>query len=210
MMTTYTLYCFKQSGHAYKVALMLNLCSAKWKPRWVDFRGGETRTPEYRANVNELGEAPVLEWNDKRLSQSGVILDYLSEQFRKFRWRDEDERREVYRWLFWDNHRLTSYTATLRWFVSVQKTPEAPGVEIFRTRAHAAMDILNKHLGNMKFAIGDRPTIADVSMCGYMYFADEFGVNWEKDYPHIGRWLNDIKALPGWEHPYKLMPDGPV
>src|SRR5689334_22892001 len=84
-MTQYTLYCFKQSGHAYKAALMLNLCGAKWKPRWVDFRGGETRSAEYREKVNELGEAPVLEWGGKRLSQSGVILDYLAEQFNKFR-----------------------------------------------------------------------------------------------------------------------------
>jgi glutathione S-transferase len=210
-MTEYTLYCFHISGHAYKVALMLNLCGAKWKPRWVDFRGGETRTPEYREKVNEQGEAPVLEWDgNKRLSQSAVILEYLSEQFGKFRWNNDDERREVFRWLFWDNHRLTSYTATWRYFVSVQKTPDHPAAEVFRARATAAMDILNKHLAAKKFVIGDRPTIADISMCGYLYWPEEFGVNWERDYPNIGRWLNDIKALPGWKHPYELMPDRPV
>src|SRR5688500_2468807 len=105
-MADYTLYCFRQSGHAYKAALMLNLCGARWTPRWVDFFNGETRTPEYRTNVNEQGEAPVLEFGGKRLSQSGVILDYLSEVFGKFRWNNDDERREVYRWLFWDKHKL--------------------------------------------------------------------------------------------------------
>ena len=57
----FTLYCFAQSGNAFKVALMLNLCGAKWEPRFVDFFNGETRTPEYRASINEMGEVPVLE-----------------------------------------------------------------------------------------------------------------------------------------------------
>ncbi len=82
-MAEFKLYCFAQSGNAFKVALMLNLCAAKWEPRWVDFFGGETRTPEYRA-VNEMGEVPVLEHRGKRLSQSGVILHYLAAHFGKF------------------------------------------------------------------------------------------------------------------------------
>jgi glutathione S-transferase len=57
-MADYTLYCFAQSGNAYKAALMLNLCGATSVPRFVDFFHGETRTPEYRA-INEMGEVPV-------------------------------------------------------------------------------------------------------------------------------------------------------
>src|SRR5260221_658052 len=94
----YTLYCFAQSGNAFKAALMLNLCGAKWTPRHVDFFNGETRTPEYRKNVNEMGEAPVLEFAGRRLSQSGVILDYLSTTFKKFGWKDEKQRREILHW----------------------------------------------------------------------------------------------------------------
>ena len=54
-MAEYRLYCFAQSGNAYKPALMLALCGADWEPRFVDFFNGETRTPEYRAE-NEMGE----------------------------------------------------------------------------------------------------------------------------------------------------------
>ena len=55
----------------------------------------------------------------------------------------------------------------------------------------------------------DRPTIADASMCGYLYWPEEIGVRWG-DYPHIGAWLERIKALPGWVHPYELMPGHPL
>ena len=85
-MAEYQLYCFAQSGNAYRCALMLNLIGADWEPIWVDFFAkGEQRSPEYRANVNEMGEAPVLVHGDKKLSQSGVILNYLAKRSGKFR-----------------------------------------------------------------------------------------------------------------------------
>ena len=78
-MSEYQLYCFAQSGNAYRAALMLNLIGADWEPIWIDFfAGGEQRTPQFRTDVNEMGEAPVLVHGAKKLSQSGVILTYLA------------------------------------------------------------------------------------------------------------------------------------
>src|SRR5688572_382673 len=82
-MAEYTLHCFAQSGNAYKAALMLQLAGADWSPRFVDYFGGETRTPEYR-RVNVMGEVPVLEHRGLVISQSGVILDYLAQRFPEF------------------------------------------------------------------------------------------------------------------------------
>ncbi len=82
-MSEYRLHCFAQSGNSYKPALLLALAGADWEPVYVDFFNGGTRTPEYRA-MNEMGEAPVLEHGDLSLTQSGVILDYLSERYRDF------------------------------------------------------------------------------------------------------------------------------
>src|SRR5262245_4241497 len=66
-MAEYQLYCFAQSGNAYRSALMLNLIGADWEPKWDDFFGkGEQRGPEYRTNVNEMGEVPVLVHGPKK------------------------------------------------------------------------------------------------------------------------------------------------
>ena len=208
-MAEYTLYCFAQSGNAYKAALMLNLCGADWTPRFVDFFNGETRTPEYKANVNEMGEAPVLVHGNRRFSQSGVILDYLAERFGKFGWTNDEERREILRWTLFDNHKFTSYIAALRFMMSLARTGETPVTEFLRLRTTNSLKVLDARLATHRFAIGDKPTIADFSLCGYLYWPDEFGVSW-KDYPNIGRWLDDIKALPGWVHPYTLMPGHPL
>jgi len=205
----FTLYCFAQSGNAYKAALMLNLCGARWAPRFVDFFGGETRTPGYRAKVNEMGEVPVLEHREKRLSQSGAILHYLSSVYEKFGGKNEDQEREILRWILWDNHKLTSYIATLRYMVTLAKVGEPQVHEFLRGRAKGSLGILEHHLEQQKFIIGSAPTIADFSACGYLYWPDEFGVSWN-DYPAIGAWLERIRGLPGWVHPYELMPGHPL
>jgi glutathione S-transferase len=208
-MAEYALYCFAQSGNAYKAALMLNLCNADWTPRFVDFFNGETRTPEYRAHVNEMGEVPVLEFGGKRLSQSGVILDFLAAASGTFGWTNGEERREIMRWILWDNHKLTSYIATLRYMLQFAKTGETPVTEFLRGRMKGSLDILNLHLARQKFAVGEKLTIADISLCGYLYWPDEFGVSWD-EYANIRAWLDRIKDQPGWVHPYELMPGHPL
>jgi len=54
------------------------------EPVGVDFAGGQTRDPEWRADTNAMGEVPVLEVNGQRMSQSGAILIWLAETTGKF------------------------------------------------------------------------------------------------------------------------------
>jgi len=152
---------------------------------------------------------PVLEHGDRRLSQSGVILDYLACRFGRFGWSNDDERREVLRWLLFDNHKLTSYIATLRFMLQFAKTGETPVTEWLRGRVKGALSVLEARLSGQPFAVGGAPTIADLSMCGYLFWPDEFGVDWA-DWPNIAAWLGRIRALPGWVHPYELMPGHPL
>ncbi len=206
-MAEYTLHCFAQSGHAYKPALALELAGADWAPRFVDYFGGETRSPAYRA-INVMGEVPVLEHRGRTLSQSGVILDYLAGTLGRYGARDDDERREILRWLLWDNHKLTSYTATYRFMRAFTKDPDPGAMAEFGRRARAAWSVLDAHLAGRRHVVGDRLTIADLSICGYLFFDDEIGVDWA-DFPAIGAWLARIRSQPRWKHPYALMPGHP-
>lgn len=212
-MADYTLYCFAQSGNSYKAALMLNVAGLSWQPRFVDYFNGETRTPEYRA-VNVMGEAPVLEFTREgrieRLTQSGVILDYLAATTGRFGWTGEEERREVLRWLLFDNHKFTSYTATYRWLHAIAKNGDPAVLEFLKGRMTGAFGVLEAHLATRDWIACGRTTVADLSLCGYLYFADELGIDFAAEYPAIHRWLARIAALPGWKHPYELMPGHPL
>ena len=211
-MAEYELYCFAQSGNAYRVALMLNLIGADWKPVFVDFfAGGETRTPEYRTNVNEMGEVPVLAHGKKKHSQSGVCLTYLSERSGKFKPEGEDERLEALRWIIFDNQKVNGFLGPYRFLKNWAKPAPDPAVAAFlKARVDGNLAVVNKRLATHKFLLGDKPTIADISMCGYLFYpAEEFGFDIATDHPAIGAWLERIKALPGWGHPYDLMPGHP-
>jgi glutathione S-transferase len=207
-MAEYKLYAFGESGNSYKVALMLALSGTDWELVPVDYFNGETRGAAFREEVNEMGEAPVLLHKGRSFTQSGVILDYLAEQTGRFGPANEEERREILRWTLFDNHKFTSYYATLRFLVGLQKGGESPVTEFLRARATAAFAIVDKHLAGRDFMVGDRPTIADLSLAGYIFFDEETGMELT-DYPHILAWRGRIAALPGWKAPYDLVPPAP-
>lgn len=210
-MPEYKLYCFAQSGNSYKAALMLNLIGADWEPISVDFFNGETRSPEFRGQVNEMGEAPVLLHNGKRLTQSGVILTYLSDLTGKFKPEGEDERLEALRWILFDNHKVTNFLATYRFFRNFMKQIDPAVVEFVKGRAISNLKIVDQHLSKQEFLLGGKPTIADISVIGYLYYpAEEWGFEIETDFPSVHAWRERIKTLPGWKHPYDLMPQPPA
>jgi glutathione S-transferase len=212
-MAEYQLHCFAQSGNCYRAALMLNLIGANWEPAWVDFfANGATRKPDYRENINEMGEAPVLVHGGKHLSQSGVILTYLANRSGKFKPQGEDEELEALRWIIFDNQKVNGFLGPFRFLRTLVKPPGDPAVLAFlKGRIDGNLAIVNKRLASRKFLLGERPTIADISLAGYLYYpADEFGFDIAKDYPAIAAWCERIKALPGWKHPYDLMPGYPL
>lgn len=206
---TAQLYCFGESGNAYKAALALTFADMDWKPVFVDFFNGETRTPEFRA-LNDMGEVPVLVDGDITLTQSGVILDYISSKTGKLGGRSAAERREVLRWLFWDNHKFSSVIGATRFllnFVPADKRPDAV-IAFNQARLKSAYSLLNTQLGTSDWLVGDQLSIADLSCAGYLFYPEPFGFD-RKDWPHIDRWLDAIAAQPGWKPPYDMMPGKP-
>ncbi|ODN72047.1 hypothetical protein A6302_00562 [Methylobrevis pamukkalensis] len=153
-MSEFTLHCFTESGNAYKAALMLELSGCDWSPKFIPFFEGATRDPAWRESVNEMGEAPVLEHRGRRFTQSGVILDYLAETTGRYAAGNDDETREIWRWILFDNHKFTSYYATLRFLYGLQNSGETPVTEFLRARARAAYAVVDKHLAKADFLVG--------------------------------------------------------
>jgi glutathione S-transferase len=206
-MTTYRLHYFPESGNSYKLALMLTLCGQSFEPVWTDFAGGATRTPEWRRTVNEMGEIPVLEQDGARLTQTAPILLKLAEQYGRFGGETAEEKFELLRWLFWDNHKLTGYMASYRYYRTFTPSPDRHVLAHFRKRLDDFLGILERHVAQNAFAIGDKPTVADISMSAYLsYPGDETGYDLAATHPAVNAWLRRVAALPGWRSPYDLLP----
>lgn len=204
-MPGYTLHCFAESGNAYKAALMLELTGQDWQPVFVDFFNGQTRDRQWREEVNEQGEVPVLEHAGQRLTQSALILDYLAERTGQLGPHDDHEKREIWRWMLFDNHKFTSYYAALRFLLCLKKTGETEVTGFLRERATAAYRIVDAHLQKEPFMVGRRLTIADLSLAGYVFMPEDTGIVLG-EFVHVEAWKQRIQAMPGWKHPYELMP----
>jgi len=206
-MPTYRLHYFPESGNSYKLALMLTLCGQAFEPVWTDFAGGITRTAQWRDTVNRMGEIPVLEDAGRRWTQTAPLLLRLSERYGRFGGGNDDERFEILRWLFWDNHKLTGYMATYRFHRAFTPSPDPVILAFLRKRIDDYLGILDRHLGDRPFAIGERPTIADISMMAYLSFPKhESGYDLAVSHPAVDAWLSRMAALPGWQAPYDLLP----
>jgi glutathione S-transferase len=207
---TIKLYCFGESGNAYKAALTLEMSGLEWEPVYVDFFNGEARSPEF-LEINEMGEVPVMTDGDLTLTQSGVIQDYVSSKSGKLGGQSANERREILRWMFWDNHKMSSQVGPLRFmmnFIPEDKRPQA-AMAWLGGRVKSALKVLDTALAGRSWLVSDRITLADIACCGYLFYPEEFGFD-RKEYPNIDAWLDRIAAQPGWKNPYDLMPGSPV
>ncbi len=207
---TIKLHCFGESGNSYKAALALELSGLEWEPVFVDFFKGETRTPEYRSTVNEMGEAPVLIDGDFRTSQSGAIQAYVTEKSGKFGGATREENYDILRWVLWDNHKLSSMAGMTRFLVNfLPEQHRNPDVIAFNQgRLKAAYQVLDSHLNGREWIVGSGVTNADISCCGYLYYPEPFGFD-RTEWPNIDAWLTRLSEQPGWKHPYDLMPGNP-
>ncbi|MBI3374311.1 MAG: glutathione S-transferase N-terminal domain-containing protein [Betaproteobacteria bacterium] len=204
----YRLHGFCQSGNTFKVAFLLRALAQPWEPVFVDFMNGVTRTDAWRSQSNEMGEVPVLEENGHRMTQSGVILTHLANKHGAYGGETGNDRQEVLRWLFFDNHKFTSYFASYRFMKSFGPAAPDPAVMAWlRGRLDNSFGIVDKHLAKNDFIVGKAPTVADISLCGYLFYPiDESGYEITGRFPHIQSWLERVRNVPGWASPYEILP----
>ncbi len=205
---TVKLYCFGESGNSYKAALSLELAGIQWKPVFVDFFGGQSRSTDYR-DLNVMAEAPILVDGDFTLSQSGAIQQWAVDKSGKLGGAPEDKY-EVLRWVLFDNHKISSQAGVARFLLNFLPEEKRPteAIKFIQGRLIGALKVLDMHLEGRTWIAGKTMTIADTANCGYLFYPEPFGFV-RADWPNIDAWLSQIESVPGWKHPYDLMPGKP-
>lgn len=204
-MSDIQLYCFGESGNAYKAALMLELAQVDWEPIHVDFFKGEARSEAF-LKINPMGEVPVMIHNGKTYTQSGVMQDVIIELTGKFGGATPEERREIWRWVLFDNHKMSSQAGVLRFwmnFLPAEKRNDAI-IGFLTGRMKAALNVLENELSSKDWLVGSEISAADISCCGYLFYPEEFNFD-RSAFPNIDAWLTRISEQPNWKHPYDLM-----
>ena len=190
------LHDYLPSGNGYKVRLLLAQLAIPFELVQLDIVKGETRTPEFLAK-NPNGRIPLLEVEPgKFLPESNAILFYLSEGT-PFLPADRWERAQVLQWMCFEQYSHEPNIATVRFWVHyTELTPERrAAIEQKRPLGYAALDVMERHLAQHRFFVGERYTIADIALYAYTHVADEGGFDLGR-YPAVRAWLDRVRAEP--------------
>jgi glutathione S-transferase len=198
------LYGSCESGHSYKVQLMLNVAGVPHSYEEIDLRLARAERPEPFRSLAKYGEVPLLVHDGRPYVQSNAILLHLAEHLQAWGGETPQRLERVREWLFWEANRVGMSMAHLRYGQKFDDEGAYAGTVLpwFRRRFDADMVRLEEELADGRaFLLDDQPSAADFSLCGYMYWPEQAKV----EYPALVQaWLDRIAALPGWRHPYRM------
>jgi glutathione S-transferase len=185
------------SGNGYKARLLLAQLGVPFERVEYDIDRAETRTPEF-LRMNPNGRVPVLELEDGRfLPESNAILFYLAEGT-PFLPDDHFGRAQVLRWAFFEQYSHEPNIASPRYWIThnLPMTEERRVMlEPKRKLGYAALGVMEGHLKDREFFIGNRYSIADIALYAYTHVADEGGFDLGR-FPSINAWLERVAAQP--------------
>ena len=200
-METLTLHEDRRSGNCYKIALTAALLGLPLNRREYDIMNGETRTPAFLRDINPNGKIPVLQVGHRFIPESNAACFYLGDGSRLVP-QDRFDRADMLHWMSWEQYSHEPNIATLRFWIAyvgderlteLQKVQMAPK----REAGEAALALMDRHLENRRYFVGDRLSLADIALYAYTHVADEGGFPLSR-YPAVVRWLTNVTAEPGY------------
>jgi glutathione S-transferase len=195
------LYDYSASANCYKARLLLALLDRPYERVPVDIFGGDTLTDEYAAR-NPLRETPVLELdNGELVAQSNAILWYLGEET-AYLPDDRLVRARIVQWLSFEQEWIMSGVGGTRF----RRVTERGDVPWLYARGEKGLRVLDAHLAGRRFVVGERCSIADVSLFAYAHVAPDAGYDLGA-YPAVTAWLDAVRAEPGFMHDLAPYPD---
>jgi glutathione S-transferase len=197
-----TLFGSFTSSSSFKPVMFLSLAGASYSFKTVNLKFGAQKEDWYLA-INRFGQVPALAHRGLIIVQSNIILDYLARETGHFLAVNEQDQWRAREWLSWEADAITN-VAKVRHYNRFRKVDPAV-IDYFTPLAHNALDVVDTALVDRDWLVGDTCTIADLGCWGRMVFMAEGGLEIER-WPNIERWSNQITNMPGYDHPYALIP----
>jgi glutathione S-transferase len=196
-MTALRLYDYAASANCYKARLLLAQLGIEYERVPVDIFDGDTLTDEF-ALLNPQRSTPVLQLPDGRvLVESNAILWYLAVGT-PFLPDDPFAQAEVCRWLISEQSDVMFNIGGLRFrLITGRWTPDDPEAQRRRAGADETLGLLERHLAERSFLLGERYSIADIAVFAYAHVAEEAGID-TSGHASFRAWLERVRAQPGF------------
>ncbi|WP_350433206.1 glutathione S-transferase family protein [Shewanella sp. H8] len=189
---------FHPGPNPMKVALFLAETGLPFELVPVDTLKGEQHTAEFKA-INPNAKTPAIEDNGVRVFDSNAILLYLADKTGKLASTPEN-RGELLSWLMFIATGLGPYSGQCVHFTHHAPEKIDYAANRYRRETQRHYDVLDAHLNNRDFIVGDELSIVDIAAWGWV---DRIGFVLGEDalatYPNVQRWFNNINSRPSVE-----------
>lgn len=193
---TVLLYDNPVSGNCHKVRLIFSLLGIEFERRELSVVDRSDRAGVLGGLSPSLNVPTVVLEDGRPLAESNAILWYFADGSRYLP-DDAYERAQVLQWMFFEQYKHEPGIAVVRFWVAFSEDPPpAAVIEARRTDGRAALDVMERHLGEREYFVGGRVTIADIALYAYTHVAPEGGFDLEP-YPAVRGWLERVAAQPG-------------
>jgi glutathione S-transferase len=190
---------YAASGNCYKVRLTAALVGADLERREYDIMKGETRTPDFLANVNANGRIPVLQVGDRFIPESNAASYYLAEGSGLIP-TDPFDHADMLRWMFWEQYNHEPNIATLRFWMRWIGPNDLNDMQRLqmpskRQGGNAALKLMDEHLSERDWFVGPSLSLADICLFAYTHVAGDAEFDLRR-YPHVSDWIERLKGQP--------------
>jgi glutathione S-transferase len=156
--------------------------------------------------INPNALVPVLSDGPTTLWEADAIACRLSEISGTDFWRTGEALPEMIKWVSWSAYHLTSAASPLYFYriVAPMFSSELPDPALMKQalqdfRTHAA--VLEDHLRDRQWILGDRLSYADFRVATPMPFAEGAGLPLS-EFPNISRWNQHLCEIDAWRDPF--------
>jgi glutathione S-transferase len=187
------------SGNCYKVRLTATMVGKHLDRREYDIMKGETRTPEFLANINSNGRIPVLQVGDRFIPESNAASYYVAEGSHLIP-TDPFDHADMLRWMFWEQYNHEPNIATLRFWMHSLGSENLDDLKRLqmptkRQAGNAALKLMDDHLAGREWFVGDNISLADICLFAYTHVAGEADFDLKR-YPNVVEWIERLKGHP--------------
>src|SRR5690349_9581501 len=190
------LYNSAVSGNCYKVRLPAAHLGLPLELEELSVVDRSNRA-EVLGDLNPARRVPTLVLDDGRaLGESNAILWYLGDGT-PYVPGDRYERAQVLQWQFYEQYDHEPNIAVARFWLHYRAGEvDRAALEAKQAAGYRALDALEARLRDRSFLVGERYTIADISLYAYTHVAPEGGFDLGR-YPALCAWMGRVAAQPG-------------
>lgn len=198
------LYYHPASPNGRRAILTLRQLGLSAEEIVVDFARGQNTAPDY-TQLNPNQKVPTLVDGDFVLWESNAIMQYLASKKPEAGLMPEDERgrADMLRWQCWNMNHFAPAVGTFNWENLLKRMfggggPDAAKLEQAQKELTRFGNVLEAHLSSRRYVLGDRLSVADLSLAATLMYRGPANVPLEA-FPHVRRFIESIEALDAWK-----------